>query len=71
MGKSNFYQIRVKGHLDGFLAGWFDCLAVSNLEEGYVLLSSPNPDQVALQGILKPISNLGTNLIYVNNESSG
>jgi hypothetical protein len=63
---STVYQIRIKGHLDNTLAGWFDGMTVSNLEEGDALLTGPLPDQAALQGILKRISNLGFTLISVN-----
>jgi hypothetical protein len=66
MDKPNFYEIKVKGHLDDTLAGWFDGLTVSNLEEGDALLSGLLPDQSALQGLLNRISNLGLTLISVN-----
>lgn len=66
MDKLTFYQIRVKGHLDGTLASWFDGLNVSGLEEGDALLAGHLPDQAALQGVLKRISNLGLTLISVN-----
>ena len=66
MDKPIRYQIRVKGHLDDTLAGWFDGLTVSNLEEGDAILSGPIQDQAALQGILKRLSDLGLTLISVN-----
>jgi hypothetical protein len=66
MDKPTLYQIRIKGHLDDTLAGWFEGLTVSNLEEGVALLSGPLPDQAALQGVLNRISNLGLTLISVN-----
>ena len=66
MDKHIFYQIRIKGHLDSTLAGWFEDLTITNLEGGDALLSGPLPDQAALQGILKRISNLGLTLISVN-----
>jgi len=69
MDKPTFYQIRVNGHLDDTLAGWFEDMTVSNLEEGDALLAGPLPDQAALQGILKRISNLGLTLISVNSVS--
>jgi hypothetical protein len=66
MEEPTVYQIKIKGHLDNTLAGWFDGMAVSNLEEGNALLAGLLPDQAALQGILKQISNLGLTLISVN-----
>ena len=66
MDKSNFYEIKVEGHLDETLAGWFEDLTVFNLEDGDALLSGLLPDQAALQGVLKRISNLGLTLVSVN-----
>ena len=66
MDKPNFYEIKVKGHLDTTLAGWFEDLTVFNLEDGDALLSGLLPDQAALQGVLKRISNLGLTLVSVN-----
>ena len=71
MDKPNFYEIKVKGHLDETLAGWFEDLAVSNLEDGDALLSGLLPDQAALQGVLKRISNLGLTLVSVNAVTEG
>jgi hypothetical protein len=66
MDKPTFYQIRVKGHFDANLAGWFDGLTISNQEDGEAVLSGRLPDQAALQGVLNRISNLGLSLISVN-----
>jgi len=66
MDKPIFYQIRVKGHLDEILAEWFDGLTISNQENGEAELSGRLPDQAALHGVLKQISNLGLALISVN-----
>ena len=66
MDKPNFYEIKVKGHLDTTLAAWFEDLAVSNLEDGIAVISGHLPDQAALQGVLNRISNLGLALISVN-----
>jgi hypothetical protein len=71
MDKPTMYHIKIKGHLDDTLAIWFDSLTVSNLEEGDALLSGPLPDQAALQGILKRISDLGLTLISVNSVMEG
>ena len=65
MDKPTMYHIKVKGHLDGTLAGWFEDMTVSNLEEGDALLAGHLPDQAALQGVLNRISNLGLTLISV------
>jgi hypothetical protein len=64
--KPNFYQIRVKGHLDSALSARFEDLTISNLEEGDAVLSGHIQDQAALQGVLNRISSLGLTLISVN-----
>ena len=66
MDKPTEYQIKVKGHLDDTLAGWFEGMTLSNPEDGDAILSGRVPDQAALQGILNRISNLGLTLIAVN-----
>lgn len=66
MDKPTIYQIRIKGHLDATWAEWFEGLTISNLEGGEALLSGNLPDQSALQGILKRISDLGMALISMN-----
>jgi hypothetical protein len=71
MDKPLMYHIKIKGHLDDTLAGWFEDMTVSNLEEGDALLAGFLPDQAALQGILKRISDLGLTLISVNAVTEG
>ena len=66
MDKPNFYQIRVKGHLDNTLAAWFEDLSISNQADGEALISGCIQDQAALQGVLNRISNLSLTLISVN-----
>ena len=66
MDKSNYYEIRIKGHLDKTMTGWFEGLTVSNQEGGDALLAGHLADQAALQGILNQISHLGLTLISVN-----
>jgi hypothetical protein len=66
MEKPTFYQIRVKGHLDDTWADWFEGLTITNQENGDAVLSGRLPDQAALHGVLKQISNLGLTLISVN-----
>lgn len=66
MDKPTFYQIRIKSHLDDTWAESFEGLTISNLEDGGALLTGFIPDQAALQGVLKRISNLGLTLVSVN-----
>ena len=71
MDKPTFYHIKVQGHLDHTLASRFENMAVANLEEGDALLSGQLPDQAALQGLLRRISDLGLTLISVNAATEG
>jgi hypothetical protein len=66
MEETNFYQIRVKGHLDQTLASWFEDLKVCNLDNGDALLLGVLQDQAALHGILNRIYSLGLKLVSVN-----
>jgi hypothetical protein len=66
MDKPTYYEIRVNGHLESTWDDWFGELTISNLESGEALLSGYLPDQAALHGVLKRISNLSLTLISVN-----
>jgi hypothetical protein len=66
MDSAPFYQIRVKGHLDGTLGSWFEGFSITNQEDGDALLTGHIQDQAALHGILNRISNLGLTLLSVN-----
>jgi hypothetical protein len=66
MDKPNYYEIRVKGHLDDSWSDWFEGLAISNEASGEGEISGWLPDQAALQGVLNQIGNLGLVLISVN-----
>ncbi len=57
------YEIRVKGHLDGRWAAWFDGLALSHGSDGTTVLRGPVVDQAALHGLLSRVRDLGLPLI--------
>jgi hypothetical protein len=61
-----FYEIRLKGHLDAQWTDWFDGLTITLEENGNTLLSGPVADQAALHGLLKKIRDLGMPLVSVN-----
>ena len=63
---ADFYQIRIKGHLDDKWSAWFEGLTISLEANGETLLSGPVTDQAALHGLLKKIYNLGLTLLSVN-----
>ncbi len=60
------YEIRLKGHLDGRWADWFDGLTITLDDNGDTLLSGQVIDQAALHGLLKKVRDLGTPLLSVN-----
>ena len=59
-------RIRVKGHLSGRWADWFDRLEIENEPNGEAVLSGYLPDQAAIYGVLRRMSNLGVALISLN-----
>ena len=61
-----FYQIRVKGHLQGSWAGWFEDLALTAEGNGEMVLSGPIVDQAALYGVLTKVRDLGLPLLSVS-----
>jgi hypothetical protein len=63
---SQYYEIRVKGHLDLSWSDWFDGLTISHQANGETVLAGMLTDQAALQGVLRKISDLGIALISVN-----
>lgn len=60
------YEIRIKGHLGGQWADWFDGLTITLEDTGKTLLTGPVVDQAALHGVLKKVRDLGMPLLSVN-----
>jgi len=60
-----FYEIRIKGHLDAQWMTWFDGLTITLEENGDTLLSGPVADQSALHGLLRKVRDLGLPLVSV------
>ena len=59
------YEIRLKGHLDGRWAAWFDGLSLSRESDGTTILRGPIPDQAALHGLLQKVRDTGLPLVSV------
>jgi hypothetical protein len=61
-----WYEIRVRGQLDGRWSAWFDGLAVTDGADGEAVLTGPVADQAALHGLLAKVRDLGLPLVAVN-----
>jgi len=60
-----YYEVKIKGHLDPCWSDWFAGLTLTHLEGNETLLSGPLPDQAALHGLLECIRDLNLTLISV------
>lgn len=60
-----YYEIRIKGHLDSEWADWFEGLTITLEDNGNTLLIGPVVDQAALYGLLKKVRDLGMPLVSV------
>lgn len=65
-----FYEIRIKGHLDLGWSEWFEGLQLTHLEDNLTQLSGELPDQAALHGLLEKIRDLNLTLISVTRKTS-
>ena len=59
------YVIRVKGHLDGRWAAWFDGLGLRHESDGTTVIEGEVTDQAALHGLLQRVRDIGMPLISV------
>jgi hypothetical protein len=60
-----YYEIRLKGHLDERWTAWFEGLTITLEDNGDTLLTGAVIDQAALYGLLKKVRDLGLPLISV------
>ena len=66
-----YYEIRIKGHLDSQWTDWFEGLTITLEEDGDTLLTGPVVDQAALHGLLKKVRDLGMPLVSVSPAQPG
>ena len=61
-----YYEIKLRGHLDQRWSEWFADLKFTYLDEEVTLLSGSLSDQAALHGLLERIRDLNLTLISVS-----
>jgi hypothetical protein len=60
-----YYEIKIRGHLDPRWVEWFAGLKLTHLDGDVTLISGALPDQSALHGLLERIRDLNLKLISV------
>jgi hypothetical protein len=60
-----YFEIKIRGHLDPRWSDWFSDLQLTHLEANETLLSGLLPDQAALHGLFERIRDLNITLVSV------
>ncbi len=60
-----YYEIKIKGHLDQRWSDWFAELKLTHLEGDVTLLCGLLPDQAAIYGVLERLRDLNLTLLSV------
>jgi hypothetical protein len=67
---ADYYEIKIKGHLNTSWSEWFAGMTLTHLEGDETLLSGTLPDQAALHGVLERIRDLNVALISVTRKDA-
>ena len=62
---TEWYEIRLQGHLDERWSPWFDGMSVETEAGGVTVLRGRVADQAALHGLLARLRDLGVPLVSV------
>ena len=62
---ADYYQIRVKAHLDLDWSAWFERLTITHDADGCTTIAGMLADQAALYGLIGKARNLGLTLVAV------
>ena len=68
---TEYYRIRISGHLDASWSAWFNDLTIAQEEDGTTTLAGPLIDQAALYGLLSRLRDLGAILLTVERLAAG
>jgi hypothetical protein len=63
--QAEWYEIRLKGHLNVRWAAWFDGLNLTHERDGTTIIHGPVADQAALHGLLQRVRDIGLPLLSV------
>ena len=63
--QDNWYEIRLKGHLDQRWSAWFDDMQLAHLDDGTTVVHGYVVDQSALHGLLARLRDIGIPLLSV------
>lgn len=67
--EADWYEIRLRGHVDERWECWFDGMTLERQLEGVTVLRGHVPDQSALHGLLARLRDLGLPLLSLTSGS--
>jgi hypothetical protein len=67
---SDYYEIRISGHLLADWSEWFGGLTLRHEADGETVLAGQFDDQAALHGVLARIRDLGLRLVSISSAAA-